>query len=61
MAIDIFNRLADRPDLLGFLVGNLAFELFFKSHNQFYQIQRVRLQIFAKARLRDDSIFVNAK
>ena len=37
--VDVVNRLLDGSDLLGFLIRNLAFELFFQSHHQFHRIQ----------------------
>src|SRR5690606_9117852 len=45
------HRIADCLDLLCFLVADLAAKLLFESHDQLHQIQAVRFQVVAEARL----------
>src|SRR5450755_18803 len=45
VCLDVIDRLLHGGDLLGFLVRNLALELFFQSHHQFYGVERIRAQI----------------
>src|SRR5690606_17787967 len=43
--LHVIDRLLDRRDLLGFLVGNLGFELVLERHHQLDGVERVGTQI----------------
>src|SRR5699024_6898378 len=46
--LDVIDRLLNGRDFLGLFVGNLAFELFFKRHDQLPRVERARTQIVNK-------------
>src|SRR5260221_11254498 len=52
--INISDRFAHGGDLLSFFVRDLALEFLFNCHDEFYQIERVRFQVFAETCARND-------
>ena len=59
--MDEVDRVLDGHDFFGFIVGNLATEFLFESHDQFHGIQAVRTKIVNEACIIDDLGFVNTK
>ena len=60
MLLHVVYGLLDRSDLLGLLIGDLHPELLLELHDELYQIQGVRLQIFTERSVRGDVALVNA-
>src|SRR5699024_7266359 len=61
IGLDVIDRVLDLDDLLGFLVGNIDFELFFQRHHQFHGVQRVSTQIIDEGSLGRDLVFADAE
>ena len=61
VAQDVINGLLNIGDLLGFVIRNLALELFFESHHEFYCIQRVCAEVVNKRRFILDIRFIDAE
>src|SRR3970282_1505540 len=59
--LDVIDCLLHRGDLLGFLVGDLALELFFQRHHKLDGVQRVRAQVFHERSVVGDFVFLYAK
>src|SRR5579864_4300977 len=52
--LDVFDRLPDVADLLGFLVGDLDPELLLEGHDQLHDVERVGAKVVGEARLQGD-------
>src|SRR4029079_7147175 len=59
--VDIFDRVADRRDLLAGVLGNLAPELFLESHDQLDDVEAVRAEIVDEARVFSDLVGFDAE
>src|SRR3546814_10541810 len=61
VCLDVVDRLLHGGDLLGFLVGNLALELFLEGHDQFDGVERVGAEIVDERSAVGDFFFLDAK
>ena len=61
MRVDISNGIAHSDDLLGNFIRDLSAKFIFKSHDQLNEIQRISLELLAKASLRCDLCLVRAE
>src|SRR5690625_3937822 len=59
--LDVVDGLLDRGDLLGFLVRDLALELFLEGHRQLDGVQRIGAQVVDEGRARADLLFLDAQ
>src|SRR5690349_4638909 len=59
--VDVFDGVADGPDALRILVGDLGPELLFEAHDQLDQVERVRVQVVDEGRLGLDLFLVDAE
>jgi hypothetical protein len=51
VALDVIDRQLDGGNLFGFLVGNLALELFLEGHHELDVVEGVRPEVFDEGRL----------
>src|SRR5690606_16489584 len=61
VGLDVVDRLLHRGDLLGFLVGDLALELFFERHYQFDGVERIRAEVVDEGRACADLLVLDAQ
>src|SRR5687767_1642843 len=57
--LDVFGCVADRLDLLGFLVGDLHPELFLEAHDELHEVEGIGVQILHEGCFRLDIAFVD--
>src|SRR5205085_5071350 len=51
LVVEILDRIADGPELLGILVGNVDVELLLKLHDQLHDVEAVRTEVLDEARV----------
>src|SRR6185312_8326741 len=57
--IDVFDRVADRHNGFGGIIGNLDAELFFERHHQLDGVEAVGAQIFNEGRIVGDLVGID--
>jgi TrmH family RNA methyltransferase len=61
LAFNVGNGVTDGGDLLGFFVGNLKLERFFKRHDKFHDVQRIGAEIIDERRFIVHLAFIYAE
>src|SRR5690606_6236273 len=61
VGLHVIDGLLHRSDLLGFLVGDLALELFLERHDQLDGVQRIRSEVVDERGAVGDLVFLDAK
>src|SRR5690606_3872820 len=61
VGLDVIDRLLHRSDLLGFLVGDLALELFLEGHHQLDGVEGIRTQVIDEGGACADLVFLDAQ
>jgi hypothetical protein len=61
MRQNVIDRLLNRRDFLGFLVGDFALELLFERYHQFHDTQGIRAQVFREGRFLFDVGFIRVQ
>ena len=58
---DVLDRVADRLDLLGLLVGDVEIEFGLKGHHQFHLVERIRAEVVGDRRIHRHFAFLDAE
>lgn len=59
--VDVFNGIPYGFDFFRYIVRNFDFEFFFKRHDQFHDVERIRTQIVDERRINIDVGFIDTQ